>query len=372
MTESLGKLLIIDDESSLLFGLQMILRKAGYEVVACNDSQKCVDVAALERPDLVICDVMMPVLNGYQVKEKFKGNPATANTPFIFLSARTRQTDKLTGLDAGADDYVTKPFDPRELLARIKNVLGRYEKGHQAGKTEIDDKIEEIRTQIIRNISHELRTPLTQILLSLEMVLRDKYSDPDELGWLVETAFSQSTRLNTLIDDMIYLSSHESGQINVLRQEVDVIHSFMEPVKKLRDYYADKQIKIQIYVDPGVSIHVPRREFRQATMHIIDNAFKFSPPMTSIRINLERNGTGGFMLTVSDYGSGIPQELREAVFERFYQIDSGDTRDYNGLGIGLTIARFFARSFGGDVEILDIPTGCTVRMTIPPGPINSI
>ena len=372
MTHFLGKLLIIDDEPSLLFGLKMILRNAGYEVVACDDSQKSIDVAVLERPDLVICDVTMPVLNGYQVQEKFKRNPATANIPFILLSARTGQTDKLTGLDGGADDYVTKPFDPRELLARINSVLGRYEKGRQAGKTEMDDKVEEIRSMIIRNISHELRTPLTKVLLSLEMALRDKYSDPDDLNWLVEIAFSQSTRLNALIDDTIYLSSHESGQINFLRQEVDVVHGFLEPLRQLQNYYADKQIKAQIYVDPRVSIHVPRREFRQATIHIIDNAFKFSPPMTTIHINLESNGTGGFMLTVSDFGSGIPQELCEAVFERFYQIDTGDTRNHNGLGIGLTIARFFARTFDGDVEILDSPAGCTMRMTIPPGPINSI
>ncbi len=372
MTESFGKLLIIDDEKSLLFGLEMILRKEGYHVITCADSQKCVEIAESEKPDLIICDVMMPVLNGYQVQEKLKATPSTTNIPFIFLSARTRQTDKLTGLKAGADDYVTKPFDPRELVTRIKSVLGRYEKGRQAGKIEMEDKIEEIRTQILRNVSHELRTPLTQILLSLEMALRDKYSDPDELGWLIETAFSQSTRLNTVIDDLIYLSGYESGQINVLRQEVDVVCSFLERLKQLKDYYKDKQIKTQIHVDPNISIHAPRREFKQATMHIVDNAFKFSPPMTTIRIDLEKNGVGGFILTVSDYGSGIPHKLHEKIFERFYQINTGDTRNYNGLGSGLTIARSFARTFGGDVEILDPHIGCSVRMTIAPAPVDSI
>ena len=105
------------------------------------------------------------------------------------------------------------------------------------------------------------------------------------------------------------------------------------------------------------------------TMHIIDNAFKFAPPMTTIRINLERNGDGGFILLVRDYGTGIPKELREKVFDSFFQIETGDTRAYNGLGVGLTIARSFARAMGGNVEIVDASQGCSVRMVVAPGPL---
>lgn len=371
MSPSPDKIMIIDDDRALLFGLEAMLSQYGYDVIACNESQKSVKVAEEEMPDLIVSDVMMPVMNGFDVQQKLSENTATANIPFIFLSARTHQTDRLNGLESGADDYITKPFNPRELVARIKATLNRQEKGRQTGQAEMNAKMNEIRTEILRNVSHELRTPLTQILLSLEMAMVGKSQNPDELDWLMETAFMQSNKLNSIINDMIYLSSFESDQANTIRQDVDVLSSFLEPLKILRDSYKDKGMKIDILANPSVSVHAPRREFKQATMHLIDNALKFSPPMTSVRVELEENGVGGFILEVSDYGNGIPQELREKVFERFYQIDSGDTRSYNGLGVGLTIARLFARSLGGEVEILDTNSGCTVRMTIPPAPIST-
>ncbi len=371
MNSEKAKLLIIDDEPALLFGLKMVLNRAGYEVITCEDSQQCVQIAIEEHPDLVICDIMMPQMSGHEVHEALKKSLSTRNIPFIFLSARAKQTDKLIGLKAGADDYITKPFDTRELLARINTVLARYEKGKEAGKLEMDQKIEHIRTEIIRNISHELRTPLTQILLSLEMAIRDKYTSPDDLGWLVETAFSQSHRLNSIVDDLIYLSSYESGRTNVLRQQVDIEYSFLQPIKTRHEYYSDKNINIEIYVAPDISIHAPRREFKQAALHLIDNALKFSPPMTTVNIELTGNGIGGCNLIVSDYGGGIPEEFHEKVFERFFQISSGDTRNYGGLGVGLTIARAFARTFDGDVQVLESAQGCRVGMTIAPGPIDS-
>jgi signal transduction histidine kinase len=119
-----------------------------------------------------------------------------------------------------------------------------------------------------------------------------------------------------------------------------------------------------------VVIHAPRREFRQAVTHLVDNALKFSPPMTSVLIDLAANGNGGCVLTVADYGSGIPDGQREKVFERYYQISQGDTRSHGGLGVGLTISRIIARLLGGDVIILPSIRGCRVQMTLPPAPLD--
>lgn len=370
MTHQVKKVLVIDDESHLLFGLRALLEHNGYQVSTHSISADGVKAAFDQHPDIIICDIMMPMENGFQVRERLSRYAETCDIPFLFLTARANQTDKLRGLNSGADDYITKPFDPRELLARIEATLRRQEKGKSAAEHEMAAQIDRIRTEISRNLSHELRTPMTQILMALEMILRDKYTNPADLKWFVETALSQSYRLNSLIDDLVFLSMHDSGQFSFLRQKLDLNLDFMEPIAVRSELYNEKNLEIKFNRGANIIIHSPRREFRQAMLHLVDNAMKFAPPNSPININLEPNGKGGCILIIEDQGMGIPPELQEKVFERFYQVSQGDTRQFGGMGVGLTIARAIARSLEGDVVILPTQKGCRVRMTIPPAPLD--
>jgi signal transduction histidine kinase len=363
-------ILIIDDEFHLLIGIKALLEREGYKTITSNDSMSGVQMAKEYTPDLIICDVMMPFMDGFKVREALNEDPATKNIPFLFLSARVDQTDKVRGLNTGADDYITKPFDHRELMARISSVLNRYEKGREDMRQKMDDEITRIQREISQNISHELRTPLTQILLALDLVLRNKYSNPEDLKEFVEIALSQSHRLNSIIDDLIFINNYDRGAVNILRQTVNITNDFQEPIRIRQNLYAEKNIQMQVRIAPNVTIHAPRREFRQAVAHLVDNALKFTTPMTNVLIDLEAQGVGGFALTVADYGMGIPEQYREKVFNPYFQISQGDRRNYNGLGVGLTIARNVARSLGGDTVILPSSSGCRVRMSVPPGALD--
>jgi two-component system sensor histidine kinase/response regulator len=361
---------VIDDDLPMLLGLRVLLERNGYKVVTCDNSLSAIKMAEDIHPDLIVCDVMMPLMDGFKVRDNLSSNPLTNGIPFLFLSARASQTDKLRGLEGGADDYVTKPFDPRELVARINAVFRRQDHSQEDAAQEMNRQIERIQSEISHNISHELRTPMTQILMALDMVLRDKYDDPEDMKWFVETALSQSHRLNALIDDLTFLSNYDIGRTFVVRQKVDIKNDFTFPITTRQDLYKDKNLQVHINIADGVVIHAPRREFRQAISHLVDNGLKFSPPMTSVLIDLAANGNGGCVFTVTDYGSGIPVELREKVFERFYQISQGDTRQYGGLGVGLTIARMIARALEGDVVLLPTNRGCRVQMILPPAPLD--
>jgi len=363
-------ILVIDDDLPMLLGLRVLLERSGYQVKTCENSLTALKMAEDIQPDLIVCDVMMPLMDGFKVRDELSANPLAGNIPFLFLSARASQTDKLRGLEGGADDYVTKPFDPRELVARINAVFRRQDHSHEDAAQEMNRQIERIQSEISHNISHELRTPMTQILMSLDMLLRDKYDDPEDLKWFVETALSQSHRLNSLIDDLTFLSNYDMGSTFIIRQKVDINNDFLTTVSARQELYKDKNIQVHISVAEGVVIHAPRREFRQAIGHLIDNSLKFTSPMTSVLIDLAPNGRGGCILTVADYGSGIPAELHEKVFERFYQISQGDTRQYGGLGVGLTIARIIARALGGDVVIIPTQRGLRIQMVLPPAPLD--
>lgn len=368
--EKARTLLVIDDDFPMLLGLRALLERSGYKVITCDNSLSGVRMAAETQPDLIVCDVMMPLMDGFKLRDELSADPLTSGIPFLFLSARASQTDKLRGLEGGADDYVTKPFDPRELVARINAVFRRQELGRHDAEQEMNRHIEHIQSEISHNLSHELRTPMTQILMSLDMVLRDKYEDPEDLKWFVETALSQSHRLNGLIDDLTFLSNLDMGRTFTLRQKVDVNNDFSSIIAMRQEMYKDKGLRVEVSIAPGLVIHAPRREFRQAATHLVDNSMKFSPPMSSILIDLAARGDGGCVLTVADYGTGIPAGLHEKVFERYYQISQGDTREHSGLGVGLTIARTIARSLDGDVIILPSNRGCRVQMILPPGPLD--
>jgi two-component system, OmpR family, alkaline phosphatase synthesis response regulator PhoP len=131
------KVLLIDDEANLLVGLKAVMTRAGYEVVTAGSGADGLRLAQEAHPDIIISDVMMPPPNGFELRRQLALNPKTATIPFIFLTARTAQVDKLHGLEAGADDYITKPFDRQELLIKVNNVLRRQEIGRRKGLHQI-------------------------------------------------------------------------------------------------------------------------------------------------------------------------------------------------------------------------------------------
>jgi len=370
MSPKIKSILIIDDEMNLLIGLRALLEQNGYLVTTCSNSIAGIKAAKDNAPDMIVCDVMMPAKSGLEVRNELSADPLTRDIPFLFLTARASQTDKLRGLGSGADDYITKPFDPRELLARISAVLRRHEKGRAAAEQIIASHIDRIRVEISRNISHEFRTPMTQILMALDMILRKKYSNPDDLQWFVETALSQSHRLNALIDDLVFLSIYDMGHLVLLRQKINLTTDFQDPILQRGELYTEKNLTIKFNIAPDVIVHAPRREFKQAAVHLADNGMKFANPNSAITIELAANGTGGCILTVTDSGVGIPDGLQEKVFERFYQISQGDSRQFGGLGVGLTITRAIAYSLGGEVGFLPSKRGCRISLILPPAPID--
>ena len=359
---------MIDDDQAMLLGLQALLKRNGYTVTICEDSVASVNLAEESHPDLIICDIMMPRMDGFKIREALLVNPLTRDIPFLFLSARDTQADKMRGFQEGVDDYVTKPFDPDELLARINSIFRSQERDQEKAIRQLSLQIERIQTELRQNTSAEARTPAAQIFELLNTVLREKYDDPEKLKRYAEKVISQTLRLKTLANDLEFITAYEKGPIFYLRQEVDIQNDFIFPIKQREDLYKEKGLRLEIRIAEQIAIHAPRREFTQVVTHLVDNALKFAPPRTSILIDLAANGEGGCILTITDHGPGIPADQRERVFDRYYQINRENTAD--GLGLGLTIARPITRSLGGDVSILPDERDCLVQMILPPAVLD--
>jgi len=367
MADQPATVLVIDDDRSLLLGVQLVLQKAGYGVLTSEDGENGLQLAVERHPDLILCDIMMPGLNGLELRRRMAGYPDLAATPFIFLTARVSRADKLHGIDSGADDYITKPFDREELLARIRAILRRDGMSRQQGQTAGELQFQELQRVVSKIIGEELRMPVARLSVVIEAMLSDKFAgDRDKQRAFIQLALNNVQQLQDMIEDLTTLSEMDQGRMGVVRQVIDMQTDFYEPVERRLQRWEARHLDVCVEVEPEVVAYAPNADFRQAAAHLVDNACKFSPRGGRVEVKLAVYGQGGCILTVSDQGPGIPVELREKVFERYFQGNEGNPDSTEGLGVGLTIARSFARRLGGDVIFLDSPAGCRVLMTIPP------
>lgn len=362
-------ILVIDDEPNLLIGVAALLKRQGYVVIIAGNGADGLELARNTKPDLILSDIMMPPPNGFEVKRLLGLEPELSTIPFIFLSAKASAEDRILGIREGADDYITKPFHPEELLARISTVFRRVEAEQARGREEMKilaaQEMEKLRREIMQNIHHEFRTPLVNVMMPLELAVTNKFSNPEEQLHFIKMALSNLEHLDSLVTDIIMLTSLDQSTINTIRQPIDPQIHIIKPLEKRFQSYKNKNLELVLDVQIEPTILLPRKEFTHSLLHLADNAFKFSQPNGRVVIKVHSTVEGGVVVEVKDEGIGIPKELQIKVFERFYQISQGDNRNYDGLGVGLTITKAISEALGGGLEFLEVETGCHVRMTIP-------
>ena len=362
-------ILIVDDEPALRLGLAAKIKRQGYNVVTAADGSEGMQKAKDVLPDLILSDVMMPPPNGFEMRKLMSEDPQLASIPFIFLTARSAVDDRVTSIRDGADDYITKPFVTDELLARIEAVLRRVKTARARGREEMREiarrDMDKLKQEILQNFHHEMRTPLTNIVMPLELIVNNKFDDPEEQVRFLRIALSNADRLESLVTDFVLLTNIDHGNLNGIRQTIDVNNHILSPVRKRLERYQSKNIQFIPDITLLGAVTAPRREFTHALVHLVDNALKFSPDGGQVKLMIESAEDGSAAITVHDEGEGIPTELREKVFERYYQIDQGDSRKYEGLGVGLTIAQAVFAHIGGKVSILDSERGCRVQALLP-------
>lgn len=223
---------IVDDDKALLFLLTTILGKAGYRVLTATNGQDGIRLIEESRPDVILCDVMMPSPDGFELRRIVARNPATASIPFIFLTARSAQVDKLHGIEAGADDYITKPFDNQELVARVKAVLRRAHLSRQQGLVEAKAQLERFDGRILETTSEELQKPLVQILASLNLALTKQFAnDPRQQQRLLQIALDNAYLLRNLVDKLANTGELSQEQTELFHEVVNLASDFYKVIE---------------------------------------------------------------------------------------------------------------------------------------------
>ena len=341
----MSKILLIEDEEMILESTADYLEQEGYECLKATNGTEGIALAKKEIPDIILCDIKMPGLNGHQVLTELRNNSRTSTIPFIFLSALVEQQDMRTGMTLGADDYITKPFQPDDLISSIETRLEKY--------AILRRRMENLKDSISLSLPHELQTPLVTIMGYAEMLF-DKFKNSSDRETL---EFSQAIlqaglRLNRLIKNFIFYGNLElmSGDKNLAEQKKN--YSTITPelteviaTKVAERYNRQKDLVIKTQ---KANILLPEDYFSILLEELLDNAFKFSERDSKILIE-SFNKDGLFTLKIRDEGRGMKKEQISGIgaylqFER-------DKYEQQGMGLGLVISMKIAEIFDGELNI---------------------
>jgi len=363
------KVIIVDDNAANL-AVGRNLLKAFYEVFPVPSAAKLFDVLEKFIPDLILLDVNMPEMNGYEAIKILKADPRFSDIPVIFLTAKSDEESELEGFDLGAADYVAKPFSGPLLLRRIASqlLLEQQKRDLIVSRAEIQDYADNLeikvrektaaKTVFLANMSHELRTPMNSIVGFSELALDDDISQRTR-GYLSEILESSEWLLH-IINDILDITSFESGKIDLNVVAFDVYELVEECKKKFMPKATENGLMLNVYSDPSIKGPVmsdPAR-LRQVLINLLSNAIKFtSTGVIDFQMNVkdinEDNVTVCFEVT--DTGIGMTPEQIEVIYEPFVQVESGNTRKYGGTGLGLTITKSIVEMMGGTIAVESTP-----------------
>lgn len=364
-SKGVPRILIIEDDELVGEMIASMLQMEGYETIRARDGQQGVEEARKRPPDLILCDVLMPRMDGYATLNAIRQNAATATIPFVFLTGQTTKADLRQGMELGADDYLVKPVVINELLAAVQTRLQK----HQLARKETERRLDDLRLNLSLSLPHEIRTPLSGIIGFAE-VLRDDAATlkAGEVSEMASMILKSAQRLGALVENaltyaqlQILSSGSDKGALlgkestHSLKQRIEDV-----AVMKCSGFKRSEDLKLSI-VDAEASLSI--QSITRIVEELLDNALKFSEAGTAIDVIsiVEENQ---YILNVRDRGVGMDSgHISEIVAYRQF---NRTMREQQGPGLGLTIAKMIAELYGGSFSIeSEVGKGTSVTVRLP-------
>jgi DNA-binding response OmpR family regulator len=323
------RILLVDDESQLLFSIKEYLSRMNYDVTPAESGSEALEKFIEFPPDLIVSDILMEDMDGLEFQRRVSA--LTGNSiPFIFLTAKSDLRDRLDGLRQGADDYVTKPFEPEELEARIAAVLHRVD---QIRRDERRD-LEGLRVRILSQVASRLRTPVTSLMAHLNLLLSERFGENqiDQTRYL-ESALEDASVLSKLINDLSWTATSAAEEEILLRREpIRIAPVVRGAAARAARIASEKNVKLQISCGGLLSGNIDRIAMTRALSGLLEAAVELSPPGTKVRISGVRAREGGLEYVITDGGCSD--------FGREGSDDMADALDY---------ARRVVKAHGGQI-----------------------
>ena len=340
-------ILLADDNADMREYMTRLLRER-WDVKAVAGGTAALERARQAPPDLILSDIMMPGLDGYELLQALRADPATQGIPVVFLSARAGEESRIEGLSAGADDYLVKPFSARELLARVEIHLKvsrlRREEREARAEAEVANRSKD---EFLAMLGHELRNPLAPIVTALHIMrLRGDETFQRERS-IIER---QVDHLVRLIDDLLDISRITSGKVELKRERVEMSEIVAKAIEMASSFIEQRQHDLVIDVPgQGLTVEADTVRMAQVVANLLNNAAKYTEMNGTIWVSA-RVEVGEIALRVRDTGIGLSAEILPRVFDLFLQERQALDRAQGGLGLGLAIVRSLVEMHGGTVE----------------------
>src|SRR5262245_41732150 len=346
------RILLADDNADMR---EYVARLLGdrWTVEAVADGATAFDAARARPPALVISDVMMPRLDGFQLLRALRADPITQDTPVMLLSARAGEEASIEALEAGADDYIVKPFSARELRARVEAQLLRAEvraiaAAHDRRLREVAEEANRAKDHFLAVLGHELRNPLAPIITAAQL-LELKGPDDPALRRLRETISRQAHLLLKLVEDLLDVGRIITGKLRLEKTRVDVGAIVKQAIESVSPSIQQRHhtLKVDLPSDP-VYVEADAARMCQVICNLLTNAAKFTPAPGVIELSAFDDSARVF-IRVRDHGIGIAPDMLDRVFDRFVQASDSNTMSSDGLGIGLSVVKTIVDLHGGSV-----------------------
>lgn len=375
------RILIVDDQTANRALMRAYLASS-FDLQEASDGAQALDILSRTPVDLVLLDVMMPRMSGIEVCRAIKSSAADGPyQPVILLTALGDQQDRNSGLEAGADDFLTKPVDRHELLLRVKTFVKLRQQDerirHQLGELQEKDQVirhqldelqglDALKDDLVSMMVHDLRNPLSGIMGFLDVVQQGIHER--ELSDDAMMALQASERLREILDDILRVRMLESGTVHLQRELVAVDALVRDAVTSLSG--AAKARRVGISCDlgsAGLNLVADRKLVLRAIENLLSNALKYSPSGAMVEA-VVRESRGEVEIEVADQGAGIPDDLKRRLFEKFGSLEVVRGASRRGVGLGLYLVRLVATAHGGRIAVRDREGGGTAfAMFFPPG-----
>lgn len=343
------KILIVDDVMSNVLLLKVLLTNEKFAIATASNGRQALEQVEKENPDLVLLDVMMPDMSGFEVAQHLKSNPNTADIPIIFLTALNSTADIVKGFQVGANDFISKPFNKEELIIRVTHQISLV-----AAKRLILSKTEELqrtiagRDKLYSVIAHDLRSPMGSIKMVLNMLILNLPSEKigAEMYELLTMANQTTEDVFSLLDNLLKWTKSQIGKLNVVYQDVDLVEVTDGVIEIFSMVASLKKIRIREMKTEKMMVNADIDMLKTVVRNLLSNAIKFSKENSEVLVKMEEVD-GMAVVSVQDYGCGISEEGQKKLLHTDTHFSTFGTNNEEGSGLGLLLCKDFVVKNGG-------------------------
>jgi CheY-like chemotaxis protein/HPt (histidine-containing phosphotransfer) domain-containing protein len=381
--DSPARVLLVEDDPELPEVLASVLAHDGLEIECVATGAEALERLEARLPDLILLDLGLPDMDGLVLLQQWKASPRTQNIPVVVVTAWNNPQDKLRGFEAGASDYVTKPFEATELRARIRAVLRTKRLQDQLTRAnqelraarEAAEQSARAKAEFLANMSHEIRTPMNGVI-AMCALLRETPLTPEQRTY-VETIHSSGEALLSLINQILDFSKIEAGKLELEQLSFNLRQCVEEVLDVLAAKAAEKKLELTYLLDEGIpeTFIGDVNRIRQVLVNLLSNAVKFThvgEVVLTVRLLSDPREAASadapcwLHFAVRDTGIGIPADRLPRLFQSFSQVDASTARQYGGTGLGLAISRSLVEAMGGRIWVESaVQKGSTFHFTLP-------